>query len=578
MYDNYAECQQLYIIDDTIPPVCNGPGDQTFVLCQPEQICLPFECTDNCGATATIVNGPGQIVGEEWCYDADGTESFDVTIRCEDDCGNYCEETFHVTIWMILVQIEKVHDAPQGQFSTVSITIEAGELEMGGFDFLIYYDASALTAMEVTPGQLLEDCDWEYFTYRYGADGNCGDACPSGLLRIIAIAETNNGPIHPSCYGPPDSDPHELARMKFLVTNDRTYECQYVPIGFFWIACTDNVISTVDGEQMYLDHAIYDWEGNLIWDEDDDDEFPEDARIPFVGAPDYCLNPDPEKPTPIRVICYVEGGIDIICAKDVDDRGDINLDGLAYTIADAVMFSNYFVYGLSAFPEVTETSVAGAIAASDVNADGLTLSVADLVYLIRVIVGDAQPYDNPFQRIDPVGMKYRVNGDLVSVDGAMGAAWVVVSGEATPVNLTIDMEMKWRYDGDNTRILFYSLENKSFIGDFLRVDGKIVSIEMATPKGEPVQATLMPNAFALHQCYPNPFNPVTTLAFTLGTASDYRLTIYNLNGQIIETVTGHGEAGRVEFTWDATEYASGVYLYRLEAADYIDTKKMILLK
>ncbi len=173
---------------------------------------------------------------------------------------------------------------------------------MGGFDFLIAYDASALTFMEATPGQLLEDCGWEYFTYRYGWHGNCEGPCPSGLLRIIAIADLNNGPNHPTCFKPPVTDPYELFNIKFYVTNDRTFECMYVPIKFFWFDCGDNSISSVSGDTLWIDVKIYDYEGNLIWDEDDDDEFPEDARPQGLGAPDVCLNPDPEKPSAIRCI------------------------------------------------------------------------------------------------------------------------------------------------------------------------------------------------------------------------------------------------------------------------------------
>ena len=58
-------------------------------------------------------------------------------------------------------------------------------------------------------------------------------------------------------------------------------------------------------------------------------------------------------------------------------------------IADAVTLANYFIYGLSAF----SINIEGQIAASDVNADGIPLSVADLVYLIRVITGDALPIE-----------------------------------------------------------------------------------------------------------------------------------------------------------------------------------------
>jgi len=472
------------------------------------------------------------------------------------------------------IRIEKTHNTYQGQYETVSITIENSDLEMGGFDFLIAYDASALALPEATPGQLLEDCGWEYFTYRHGADGNCGDACPSGLLRIFAIAETNNGPNHPSCYGPPDYDPHELAEIRFLVTNDRTFECMYVPIYFFWTDCGDNTVSSMDGEVLYIDHAIYDFEENLIWHEDDDDQFPEDERIPFVGAPDFCLNPDPDKPTAVRFIDFIFGGIDIVCADSIDDRGDINLNGTANEIADAVLFSNYFVQGISVF----NVNIDGQIAASDVNADGITLSVADLVYQIRIITGDAPPYP----KLSPIMAEADLVDGVLSVNTEMGAAYVVVENSMTPLLLAESMEMKYHYDEDNnlTRILVYSMEpDRRFSGDFLGgIDGNVMTLEMATYEGAPVTTKLVPDAFALYPCYPNPFNPITTISFALAAPVDYELVIYNALGQTVETFSGRSGPGLERIDWDASALASGVYFYRLTAGDFNDTKKMVLLK
>jgi hypothetical protein len=202
------------------------------------------------------------------------------------------------------------------------------------------------------------------------------------MLRVVAIADMNNGTAHPACFGPPEfvSNQYELAEMKFLVTNDRTFACQFAPIKFFWDDCGDNSISSVDGEVLYIDRAVCDFEDNIIWDEFDDVQFPEDARIPFVGAPDHCLNPNPEKPSAVRFIDFISGGIDIICAESLDTRGDVNLNGLSNEIGDAVVFTNYFIVGLAAFT----VNVEGQIAATEVNCDGIPLSVADLVYLIRL--------------------------------------------------------------------------------------------------------------------------------------------------------------------------------------------------
>lgn len=69
-------------------------------------------------------------------------------------------------------------------------------------------------------------------------------------------------------------------------------------------------------------------------------------------------------------------------------RGDINLNGLAYEVSDAVLFSDYFFAGLAAFT----TDVDAQVAASDVNSDNTPLEFRDLVYLSRVIYGDAVPF------------------------------------------------------------------------------------------------------------------------------------------------------------------------------------------
>ncbi|PWB74886.1 hypothetical protein C3F09_03200 [candidate division GN15 bacterium] len=78
--------------------------------------------------------------------------------------------------------------------------------------------------------------------------------------------------------------------------------------------------------------------------------------------------------------------------------------------------------------------------------------------------------------------------------------------------------------------------------------------------------------------YPNPFNPSTTISFSLPTASDYTLIIYNVMGQAIEEFIGHSEPGTVSLAWDGSRVASGVYFYRLTAGEFTETKKMMLLK
>jgi hypothetical protein len=89
----------------------------------------------------------------------------------------------------------------------------------------------------------------------------------------------------------------------------------------------------------------------------------------------------------------------------------------------------------------------------------------------------------------------------------------------------------------------------------------------------------LPTGFSLGQNYPNPFNPVTNIGFYLPRTSAVRLEIYNMMGQQVATVFDDLlGAGQHVVTWDGSKMSSGVYLYRLEAGDFIETKKMTLLK
>ena len=101
----------------------------------------------------------------------------------------------------------------------------------------------------------------------------------------------------------------------------------------------------------------------------------------------------------------------------------------------------------------------------------------------------------------------------------------------------------------------------------------------------PVQLQTRPEAFALANNYPNPFNPATTIMYALPQAADVELTVYNVVGQVVRTlVAEHQSAGRYVVEWDATNdnghsLSSGMYFYRLEAGgEFHEVKKMLLLK
>jgi hypothetical protein len=93
------------------------------------------------------------------------------------------------------------------------------------------------------------------------------------------------------------------------------------------------------------------------------------------------------------------------------------------------------------------------------------------------------------------------------------------------------------------------------------------------------ERTLHPETIILHENYPNPFNPVTKINYQLPVRNYVELSIYNSLGQKVATlVTEQQNVGNYQVEWDASGFASGVYLYQLRAGEFVAVKKMILLR
>ncbi len=91
--------------------------------------------------------------------------------------------------------------------------------------------------------------------------------------------------------------------------------------------------------------------------------------------------------------------------------------------------------------------------------------------------------------------------------------------------------------------------------------------------------TGIPGEFSLSQNYPNPFNPTTNIKFSLPKASKVTLIVYNILGQrVAQLINEDLNAGNYNYKFDATNLSSGIYLYRIQTDNYMQTKKMILLK
>jgi hypothetical protein len=85
--------------------------------------------------------------------------------------------------------------------------------------------------------------------------------------------------------------------------------------------------------------------------------------------------------------------------------------------------------------------------------------------------------------------------------------------------------------------------------------------------------------FKLSQNYPNPFNPATTINFEIPLRSDVKITVLDINGREVETIlNSQMHQGNHSVLWNAENYATGVYFYKIETGSFVDSKKMMLMK
>jgi hypothetical protein len=113
----------------------------------------------------------------------------------------------------------------------------------------------------------------------------------------------------------------------------------------------------------------------------------------------------------------------------------------------------------------------------------------------------------------------------------------------------------------------------SRIAQIMEIVGITDSIYQGIEAGTPVQT------FLLEQNYPNPFNPTTKIKYSVPADRFVNISVYNVLGEkVANLVNSLQKAGSYEVTFDATRFASGMYIYRMESGDFVSVKKMMILK
>ncbi len=187
-------------------------------------------------------------------------------------------------------------------------------------------------------------------------------------------------------------------------------------------------------------------------------------------------------------------------------------------------------------------------------------------------------YNSNFLKQDSVAFDlflwYKENGNdkwtriwKASNDG-QGRKWRKTVVDLSQYDKSKNYRLCWYYEGLN-----------DVLRGAVAIDGVILrgkfdyfqAIEEMPPK--------LPQQSELYQNYPNPFNPSTTFVFSLPKSAFVTLKVYNLLGEEVTTLIAEERAAGIHrFNWDANGFASGVYLYRLEAGEFIQTRKLILMR
>lgn len=139
--------------------------------------------------------------------------------------------------------------------------------------------------------------------------------------------------------------------------------------------------------------------------------------------------------------------------------------------------------------------------------------------------------------------------------------------------------------GTSTEIKNYSFVDKNINSGKYYYRLKAVDYDGTFEYSETVEAEVeMPDKFSLEQNYPNPFNPSTTIKYALPFDGFVAIKIYNAVGQeVTKLINGNIKAGYHEVSWNGRNSSnvslpSGVYFYRIESGDFVNTKKMLMLK
>ena len=248
--------------------------------------------------------------------------------------------------------------------------------------------------------------------------------------------------------------------------------------------------------------------------------------------------------------------------------GDVNGDG-AINVIDIVNMVNFAL-------QIDEPAGYQSWAA-DLNQDG-DINVLDIVSVVNIIL-----YGDDLQRSDSGDAEIYHNKKEVHIEGTDVAGFQIAFLDDIDVN-QIQIPDGWVSKSHGHSLMAYTLDGNLLNGRSiikLNQSTEMVELIVVDANGEAIMASInmLPNMISLKGNFPNPFNPETSISYTLSHDAQVILSVYDLSGRLVETlVDGQQYAGKFLVSWSAHSLPSGMYIARLIVDGESFTQKMMLMK
>tara|TARA_B100000686_G_scaffold350578_1_gene446951 strand:- start:312 stop:1541 length:1230 start_codon:yes stop_codon:yes gene_type:complete len=277
-------------------------------------------------------------------------------------------------------------------------------------------------------------------------------------------------------------------------------------------------------------------------------------------------------------------GIGDVCDDCHELSGDVN-DDYIIDILDIVSVVNMVLTGGVNSSDFTDCAKSDA----DMTGDG-TINILDVIQLINAVLGNLNQYvSTSGEYLDVVSDINNDNLYLTFTSEFATGLQLEFSGDISAINLVDNHNFILVSNlGDLNRCVVYSMNNKAFDELTLEIEGgdkvniKDINIIAGDSNGENMSVrweSSQINNFALTNLYPNPFNPVTQIDYSVDRAGELRLSVFNLLGQEVAVLhNGFVGEGTYQAIWDASMLSSGVYYVNMLMHGQVETMKAVLVK